>query len=164
MPVSQKPLQRLARYLLVVSMLFTWMLKSGVAAGAPAHHGPMHPGAPVGPARPPRPHRDAPAIVLLPPYAVQAIAGSHVHPAAPTRGPRRVAPGLLPTPRGRLCRSSQVARRYIQARRRSSLPAAVDLSRYDPPVADEGQVRAGAAWATAYMLVGWWARKYRLMD
>jgi hypothetical protein len=38
-------------------------------------------------------------------------------------------------------------------------PAAFDLSRYDPPVGDQGTVHSCAAWATGYYLRGWYARR-----
>jgi hypothetical protein len=40
----------------------------------------------------------------------------------------------------------------------SSLPDAVDLSQYDPPVGDQGGVESCVAWATGYYLRGWYAK------
>jgi hypothetical protein len=37
------------------------------------------------------------------------------------------------------------------------VPAAVDLSRFDPKVADQGAVNSCAAWAIAYGMLGWFA-------
>jgi hypothetical protein len=162
--MGQKQWQRVARFLLLAGMLCTWMLGTGRATDA-ARQGHVPARGDVGQAGPPRrPDRGAPVIVLVPPYAVNVLSATHAYPATPARRPPRVTPGLRPMPQDRLCRSSLVARRFIQARQRSSWPAAVDLSRYDPPVANEAPVRADAAWATAYSLVGWWARKDRLKD
>jgi len=98
----------------------------------------------------PSPSRDTPPIVLLPPRAV-------IMAAAPptTAGPaHEVALGLPLTQLAHGCRATAKAPRPL------NLPASADVSDNDPPVADEGPVHAGAAWATGYTLRGWWARKY----
>lgn len=38
-------------------------------------------------------------------------------------------------------------------------PAAMDLTQYDPPVGDHGQVGSCTAWATGYYLRGWYAKR-----
>jgi hypothetical protein len=40
-----------------------------------------------------------------------------------------------------------------------NLPSSVDLSRYNPPVTDQGSEAACTAYATAYYLRGWYARR-----
>ncbi len=95
------------------------------------------------------PLRDASPLVLLPPLAVVA--------AGPSAAPRAAYPIALGLPSSETARGCGTS---PQARRVSRVPASVDLSGDDPPVADEGPVHAGAAWATGYTLRGWWARKY----
>jgi hypothetical protein len=41
----------------------------------------------------------------------------------------------------------------------TTLPASVDLSRYNPPVENQGPVNSCAAWATDYYLRGWYAKR-----
>lgn len=41
----------------------------------------------------------------------------------------------------------------------ASLPASVDLSRYNPPVGNQGSVNSCSAWATMYYLRGWYANR-----
>jgi len=93
--------------------------------------------------------RDASPLVLLPPLAVVA--------AGPSAAPRAAYPIALGLPSSETARGCGTS---PQARRVSRVPASVDLSIDDPPVADEGPVHAGAAWAVGYTLRGWWARKY----
>jgi len=38
-------------------------------------------------------------------------------------------------------------------------PASVDISRYNPPVADQGDVNDCVAWVTTYYMRGWYARR-----
>ena len=40
-----------------------------------------------------------------------------------------------------------------------ALPASVDLSQYNPPVGDQGQVGSCTAWASGYYLRGWYAKR-----
>jgi hypothetical protein len=40
-----------------------------------------------------------------------------------------------------------------------AVPASVDLSQYNPPVGNQGQVGSCTAWATGYYLRGWYARR-----
>jgi hypothetical protein len=56
-------------------------------------------------------------------------------------------------------RAAHLSMREISALARMSMPAVVDLSRYDPPVGEQGQVASGTAWATGYYLRGWYARR-----
>ena len=42
---------------------------------------------------------------------------------------------------------------------RASVPSAVDLSAYNPPVANQGPVNSCSAWATMYYLRGWHAKR-----
>jgi hypothetical protein len=42
---------------------------------------------------------------------------------------------------------------------RLALPAAVDLSRYNPPVGDQGYLESCTSWATGYYLRGWYAKR-----
>jgi hypothetical protein len=42
---------------------------------------------------------------------------------------------------------------------RLALPAAIDLSQYNPPVGDQGNVRSCVSWATGYYLRGWYAER-----
>lgn len=42
----------------------------------------------------------------------------------------------------------------------ATLPASADLSEFNPPVADQGQVGSCASWAMGYTLRGWYADKY----
>ena len=39
------------------------------------------------------------------------------------------------------------------------LPTAVDLSQYNPPVGDQGNVESCVSWATGYYLRGWYAKR-----
>ncbi len=39
------------------------------------------------------------------------------------------------------------------------VPPAVDLSRFDPKVADQGSVNSCAAWAIGYGMLGWFANR-----
>lgn len=77
---------------------------------------------------------------------------------------RTIAPGLLPSPLPALCKLPVPVSRQLTRRHAPPLPATVDLSDADPPVADEGSVHAGAAWATAYTLAGWWENRYQAPD
>lgn len=38
-------------------------------------------------------------------------------------------------------------------------PASVDISRYSPPVADQGDINSCVAWVTTYYMRGWYARR-----
>jgi hypothetical protein len=42
---------------------------------------------------------------------------------------------------------------------RLALPASIDLSQYDPPVGDQGQIGSCTSWATGYYLRGWYAKR-----
>jgi hypothetical protein len=42
----------------------------------------------------------------------------------------------------------------------NALPPSVDLSQYDPPVGNQGQVNSCGSWSTGYTLLGWYANKY----
>ena len=46
-----------------------------------------------------------------------------------------------------------------QAGGAAGLPASADISRYNPPVADQGDVNACVAWVTTYYMRGWYARR-----
>jgi hypothetical protein len=52
-----------------------------------------------------------------------------------------------------------VQRPVLQAAVQIGLPAAVDLSQYNPPVGDQGNVGSCVSWATGYYLRGWYARR-----
>ena len=88
-------------------------------------------------------------LVLLPPLAVVAAS-----PSTATNFTYPIALGLASSKSTRGCGTASKVGRV------SRMPASVDLSGDDPPVADEGPIHAGAAWATGYTLRGWWARKY----
>lgn len=40
----------------------------------------------------------------------------------------------------------------------AAVPSSVDLSRFDPPVGDQGSVNSCAAWAIGYGMLGWFAK------
>ena len=69
------------------------------------------------------------------------------HTAAPTRHP---IGGFVPNPQ---------APSGPQVARSGSLLDSVDLSQFNPPVEDQGQIGSCAAWATGYYLRGWYAKR-----
>lgn len=98
-------------------------------------------------------------LVLTPP------AGSHA-PAQIVGGPAPGGPsahtyglGLLADARANGAASTSSASAPAAATL-ATLPVSVDLSMYDPPVGDQGQVNSCASWATGYTLLGWYADRY----
>jgi hypothetical protein len=99
-------------------------------------------------------------LVLTPPV------GSH----APTRISATRAPSTPPSHRyamglaaggssghGGAATTTTSTATATQSLSTGSLPASVDLSMYDPPVGNQGQVNSCVSWATGYTLLGWYA-------
>lgn len=86
----------------------------------------------------------APPALLTPPIAARqanGMPGSGVH-----------ALGLVSNPAAR-----PVPYSYFAGQ--PALPAAVDLSQYNPPVGDQGGLLSCVSWATGYYLRGWYAKR-----
>ncbi len=144
-----------ARIILAGIVACGWSLSTSLAHSAGA---PRRPAAHAASTERGHPASHAPVLVLIPPYAVYAASRPGSHVPASTRGPRHDELGLVTGAPAPACPAT-AARRVVGTRKPAAVPAAVDLSRDDPPVADEGAIHAGAAWATGYTLLGWWAHK-----
>src|SRR5262245_57210557 len=87
-------------------------------------------------------------------YGRTANAHANTIPGREVGGPRASAAsnppptGFVPNPQ---------AQPVMPATFSGTLPAAVDLSYYNPSVADQRQVGSCVAWATEYYLRGWYA-------
>ena len=101
----------------------------------------------------PRPHLVALASAcligaLLTPTLPGAQTQSNAAPGAP---PNRHGLGLVYIPHARVL--GPVSNTAM------ALPAAADLSQYDPAVGDQGQVGSCVSWASGYYLRGWYAQR-----
>ncbi|MDQ1724744.1 MAG: hypothetical protein QOG52_1772 [Frankiaceae bacterium] len=75
-----------------------------------------------------------------------------VAPGAATAVAPRAHAGLIPEP-GSIAPRTPLFRAH-------ALPASVDLSAWDQPVGDQGQVNSCLSWAGGYGLLGWYANRY----
>src|SRR5579885_1481342 len=104
------------------------------------------------------------ALTIEPPAATGLNGPVHVQASITLTGPKRFGLGLDAATVG-------AADASLSATQPSAAPAAagastvgappsVDLSQYDPPVGNQGQVNSCGSWATGYTLLGWYANKY----
>src|SRR5579883_1676749 len=102
-------------------------------------------------------------LTIEPPAATGLNGPVHVQASITLTGPKRFGLGLDAATVG-------AADASLSATQPSAAPAAgastvgappsVDLSQYDPPVGNQGQVNSCGSWATGYTLLGWYANKY----
>jgi len=82
----------------------------------------------------------------------------HPHGAPSTAGPHGLGLDMTTNQTG-APGARTMARASVSAAVAAALPAAVDLSQYNPPVGNQGSVNSCAAWATGYYLRGWYAKR-----
>jgi hypothetical protein len=141
--------QRQRPALLTRLALVTGLAGAGVLAAA---HMPIHAAS--------TPAATDDTLTLYPPRSVHAPGQARVKRYGPqdTNHPRHGL-GLAGVASPAATTANPSASPQSAALTAGTAPASVDLSRYAPPIGDQGQVNACVAWATIYGLRGWYANR-----
>ena len=105
---------------------------------------------------PTRTHSTTDTIVVTPPVASRVHHAVRLHWSEATTARHIFGMGLLEPRRDDTFVFAHTPGPRVGLRPRA-VPASVDLSTWDPPVGNQGQVNASASWSTAYTALGWYA-------
>lgn len=149
--------------MLAAPLTHTALARPAQAGGAPAATAPGTAGAstPDSGATVGASTQDSGATVeVQPPVASGVVRRLRVARSVSLGATRLFGLGLAAPARGLPPDLTHLARVPAQPANAASVPTSVDLSRYDPPIGDQGQVNSCASWATGYTLLGWYANRY----
>jgi len=103
-----------------------------------------------------RARRNAAAVVIASLCSGAVLAAAPPVAAGPS-GPAAHAMGVTRSPGATSAPALGTTAFSVVATTSTPVPASVDLSRFDPKVADQGSVNSCAAWAIGYGMLGWFA-------